>query len=256
MQATFNFTGRKKIPRHDVEIALHGEGEGRSFEIRRLSLEGLPESAAIYVEAHYRSGWKRFNFGTVGNLQPPLDTRLADFTGLDIINFRVKVVDEKEEVGHLLAQADGIRVSSSSNDHYSKDDNKEPLLPIQYCSDMGQEICRVNWENSGPILEVNEKIPEAKGFTNHSPFFRSLVLPSVFREILLRILMTEANPEHGSWEDKWLLFAKRYNGGPPPGVKDVTDHSLATDWVDDTITTFCHKTKMLAKLVETIAGGN
>src|SRR5262245_16465362 len=112
MPRRFNYTGRVRIRRDDVRVALVRNDDGSTAFDDELALAsyGLPADAQIVVEA-YRSGtaWIRFPFGTVGNPSKPTKTKLEGFDSPEAVLFRVKVTSPAERHGQLLAAADRIR---------------------------------------------------------------------------------------------------------------------------------------------------
>ena len=74
----FNYTGRKKIKRSNVQIDLLRNRNGhRQFNIAlQLDELALPGNAHVYVEAYHRSGYQRFDFGTIANRIIPSDRTL------------------------------------------------------------------------------------------------------------------------------------------------------------------------------------
>src|SRR4051812_9243484 len=110
MARRLNYTGRKKIARHDVSVRVHSNGQGLSFDadLSRLGGYRLDPQARVYVEA-YRSAstaWERWDFGQVGIITPPPEDRrsLDRFGGADGLLFRVKVTAGGDALGKLLAE--------------------------------------------------------------------------------------------------------------------------------------------------------
>ena len=115
MARRINYTGRKKINRGDIEIRVHANANGLTFdaELSRLGEYKLDPQARVYVEAYRGAStmWDRWDFGRVGLLTPPpIEQRTLDkFGGADGLLFRVKVSADGEALGKLLAEADAIR---------------------------------------------------------------------------------------------------------------------------------------------------
>ena len=136
-----NSTGRKRINREHVRIMLTEVGGGLAptftAEIQLPAELKLSPSAKIYVEPYVKSSSMRFDFGTVGQMSPPTNCVLSDIDAGATILFRVKVVDETEEVGRILASANGIRPEQDADG-----DDRRPLLPVRSV-DLGEEIWRL-----------------------------------------------------------------------------------------------------------------
>ena len=106
MIRSFNYTGRKKIPRRLITITVRRMPDGRRTFSADLQLEALnlPAGAPVFIEAYHRQSWRRFTCGTVGDLQAPALPDLSGLTG-DRIRFRVKALDPEAEHGRVIAVA-------------------------------------------------------------------------------------------------------------------------------------------------------
>ena len=107
----FNYTGRKKIKRSNVRIDLMRDSNGQRFFRSGFQLDDLelPASAHVYVEAYHRSGYQRFDFGSVGDRKTPTDRMLKNISDSATPLFRVKVVDRSTAHGRILASVDKVR---------------------------------------------------------------------------------------------------------------------------------------------------
>src|SRR5262249_24445676 len=153
----FNYTGRKRIEQSGISVTLHEDADGvRTFDIT-LDLSGsrLPADGKVYVQAYYRTSWMRFSFGTVTAITPPTNRRLSEIDRGNIVYFRVLVVDEHGQHGRIIAAVDGIRPLRPGEDGY----RKLSLLPVNLI-DLGPELWRLDFEGAGPVLEVNNRIPD------------------------------------------------------------------------------------------------
>jgi hypothetical protein len=89
-----NYTGRKKIRREDVGIALHEKPNAPATfdaDLSKLSEYKLPDDAVVSVEARLQTRWMRFPFGTVGAITPAADRTLTEFDSAEGMMFSVKV---------------------------------------------------------------------------------------------------------------------------------------------------------------------
>jgi hypothetical protein len=109
-----NFTGRKKIKRTNVRVDILRDAEGRRlFKLHlELSDHRLPSNAHICAEAYHRTGYQRYDFGSLSNQKSPEDRRLRRFSDATLPLFRVKVVDRTSAHGRILAALDKIRPES------------------------------------------------------------------------------------------------------------------------------------------------
>jgi hypothetical protein len=245
----FNYTGRERIRRADVSIRLIGEEPVRTFEAGlQLRDYELPPDAKVYVEAYEKAAFMRFDFGTVGSVSPPPEAKrkLHEFEGSDVVRFRVKVVDERDHSGKLLAEADGILPLVLEE----RERDRRPLLAVR-SEDLGQQVWAISYPDSTqgmPVLSINSQVADRTALVR-SPLFMSLVLPAIFREILTRILIYENHCEMDDedWKSQWLQFAHRVlpTAGEPP-----EDRERAVEWIDGVVGEFCSKQKSFTQFLD------
>lgn len=234
-----NYTGRRRIPRENVRIAIYRNGEMEEFDAR-VSCGGLgiPDDARLLVEAYHKSDWMRFDFGTVGHVVIPRDRRLTAFYRGARVLFRVKAVATEGEGGKIIAEADRIIPIAPDNDQ-----DRDPLLPVRVVDGLGNQIWRLAWD-SGPVLELNRKEPEIKRLLTSDPRFKWLVLPHVLRAVLIRFLSEETDAEDAQSDSnegqRWLDFALSLYPVEPPKPED-RDPELIENWVNDVVAAFCDR---------------
>lgn len=208
-----NHTKRRRIDKQDVVIRLVEPVSSPPAFNARVDLskhESLPEDARIYIEAYRQTTRMRFDFGTVS--KPGFEggwATLSEFADADAVQFAVKVTGVSgATAGMLLADRDGIPLTS-----IGQDTSRESLLPT-CSSDLGQELWRLDFHNSGVTLQINNRIPDWKGYAT-SAQFRALAYPSVIRQVLTRILIVDEwddAEDSDDWRSKWLSFAQSIPG--------------------------------------------
>lgn len=234
-----NYTGRRKIPRENIHITLFRNSGVEEFDavIRTGDLD-LPGTARVFVEAHHKSDWMRFDFGTIAAPAMPADRRLTIFYEGARILFRVKVVSAGEDSGKILAEVDRLTPLSPDNDR-----DREPLLPVRLVGNLGDQVWRVTW-NGGPVLELNKHEPECKHLLTVDSRFKWLVLPEVLRSILTRVLTDEMDeegePGEGGPGQRWLDFAASVYSEQPPESQE-RDAEIIEKWVDEVVSAFCRR---------------
>ncbi len=256
MIRNFNYTGRRRIERQRVSVLLHDAPDGQQTFDAGLSLGGLelPGESVVYVEAYYRAAWMRFHFGTVNRIVPPEDRRLVGFARGSTVFFRVNVVDESGELGLIQATADGIR-PVQPGEHAGR----RSILPVDR-RDLGPEIWRVNIEETaGPVLELNNRIPEVDHRARHDPIFIGLVYPSVLREVLTRAMCLGAaddDEDTSGWVAQWRRFARSLHPGPVPDTAEPEENRDEINaWVESVVRAFCARYKVLDNLLASISTG-
>ena len=239
----FNYTGRIKIPRNRIDIALFKDNEGKYFRAK-LNLEGLkfPDEARVFIEPNYKGVYQRFDFGTVANFKEPSGTRLNELPETELAFFDISVVDESNETGLLLGKAKGIPVST---DNISN--NRIPLLHVNP-TDLRNQFWKLTFDStddSRPILEINNRIPELTQLAKDDIKFISLVYPTAFRGVLLKILeIGEFDVEEDHWIAQWLKFIDKVLGIKNLPSTDNEDNSLTSEqeeWVDECVNEYCKK---------------
>jgi hypothetical protein len=236
-----NFTGRKKIRRSKVRVDILRDAQARRiFNIYiDLSEMGLDPEARVYVEAYHRTGYQRFDFGTVGQRKMPEDRRLSRFADSILPLFRVKAVDRRSTHGRILAVLDRIRPESVDN----QPAGSHSLLFVEY-DDLGNKIWQLDLEGDWPVLKLNPKVDEISLVASSDQEFSALVYPEVLRQTLTRILLEEEHTDphcDDDWLSLWLKLAVDLPGvGDPPASKGEQ-----AVWIDKATEGFAAKLDLL-----------
>lgn len=229
-----NFTGRRRISHNHVQISVTGIGGIETFSLAlQLEAYNFPASARVIVEAARQLELLRFDFGTVGCLQPPAQCRLSEFGTLSGVRFRVKIVSADPPRGRLLGVADRI---------HPQHRDRRPLLRVPLLAvrsqDLGREIWRLDFSDE-PVLLINRRMVRRQALVQ-SAEFQSLVLPEILRSILQRIILVDqirVAEDDEDWTSRWLQFAVSL-----PGVGELPqngDAELDLDWIDAAVGSFC-----------------
>jgi hypothetical protein len=203
MSYRFNFTGRKRIPQECITITLaEGRGGPPSFDAQiNLPAElQLPDHARVYVEPYVKTSAMRFAFGTVGNPEMPTSRVLTEIDVGASVLFRVKVVDETNEIGKILASANGIRPRSLEDG-----DDRKPLLPLRI-RDLGEELWKLEFsKEAGPEIVVSNRVPGLGDMVRTSALLQGTIFPEVVRQMVGNIF-------GGDVEDdlEWVVDWKRF----------------------------------------------
>ena len=229
-----NFTGRRRISQSHARISVTGIGGIETFSARlELDSYKFPSAARVVIEAFRQLELARFEFGTIGSIEPPSSCRLSEFGSLAGVRFRVKVVSTDVPRGRLLGVADRIQ----PQDSHQQSLLRVPLLAVR-SQDLGREIWRLDFTDE-PLLLVNSRVVQKKALVQ-SGEFQSMVLPEVLRSILNRIILVEQVREVDGtdhWTCRWLNFASSLPGAGP--LLEEADTELDLDWIDITVGSFC-----------------
>lgn len=244
----FNYTNRLRIRRKDVQIRIRDEGDHFAFDadLSALSDYDLPQTSLVFVEAYRQASWMRFDFGQVGAITPAKNRLLTRFDSPEGIKFRVKVTPQGD-AHTLLAEADAIPLASPEQ----TEGERTPLLPVKG-QPLGEEIFRLDFsgQDGRPLLLVNSEIGNWRDIAK-APAFVSLTYPSVFREILNRVLLLDKHDDNSNsldWRSQWLRFASLN-----PGLGDIPEPEDADErgqWIDNAVAAFSKQLQVRAKFIE------
>lgn len=227
MQATINYTGRRKLLSSEVQVTLnYNESSAPVFDVDfSLNKDKLPNEATIYIEAYQKNTLQRFHFGTVGMTQKPANRTLNEIDLSTSILFRVRIVDETEQLGRLTASVENLKAVGT------EEDQRASLLPVR-SRPLGQQTWKLNIESGmKPELCINSRIPDAIEQLKSNPQFQSLILPAAFKQVLMYFLW---NDEETEIADEWFRFAEHISHERPLS----SDPLSLLEWIDDVIEEF------------------
>ncbi len=244
----FNYTGRKKIPRVLIPVAIYEMTDGTVQFGTELNIDdlGLPDGASIFIEAYKPMRYyKRFSYGKVGNRIVPSDRDISDAGETEDLLFRVKIVDDTIKTGILVAVADRIAPKLDSK----KPSRRKSLLPV-VCRDIGDLIWRLSLgEEDHPVLEISSNIDGLSEIIRSDLVFHALVLPEVFRQILRHIFEEEQIFQPYADDDVWhcwLRFSCSLPGITNPPEEDDDDNRRKNQWIEDVVDSFCRTQKYIS----------
>ncbi len=243
MLRKLNFTERTRIPRSAVRLELRREADGvLAFDVQ-LDLKSVkvPGDARVYVEAQYRTSYMRFDCGSIAAPLVPENRRLEAIDSDRIVRFRVKVVDHTDGARRIVAASNDITVACEAGDSASR----LSLLPVNF-DDLGDQVWRIHFESTEPVLELNNRIENIEQLARHDSGFFALVYPAAVREVLTHFLLVERwneNDEGGDTPELWIRWARGMIGDPVPADED--DRS---GWIEDVIVAFCGLHRVADKL--------
>lgn len=228
MSRRFNYTGRRKLLRTDVRVRVQ-EGKGGQAQTFTADVTipaelRLDPQAHVYVEAYVGASSMRFDFGTVAAVAPPGDCALTDIDEGAPVLFRVRVVDETQHVGRVLAAANGIRPEGEDDGKHRK-----ALLPLRSC-ELGEEIWQLKFDpDAGFELAVNSRVPNIMEKLKSDSVLMGLIYPEVVRQIARRIWEEDsAVPEDADWLSDWKtwleeLLGRSVSKEETPEIDEIAD---------------------------------
>lgn len=248
-----NSTGRRKIARDCIDIRMLEAPIGEPLRAKAtldLAAMTLPANAGVAIEAYHRSSGMRFDCGTVGDLRVPPVLVMDQVDRSGSVLFRVKVVDNDNDTGKLLASAERIQPRSEDDA-----DGRRSIFPISY-RDLGSETWKVEINyGDKPHLIINNKMPGFSHKLQENPLLQGLLLPAAFRVVLSALVRptetgddTTDDDDDGSrgWKEDWLQYAKDEIG------MSVDPSTLSEDqreeWVDEAVQKFCEKCSFIPRI--------
>lgn len=242
-----NSTGRKRILREHVQIRLFEgrDGQAPSFTANiqipaELQLDPL---AKIYVEPYVKSSSMRFAFGTISALEHPESCTLSEIDAGATVLFRVKVVDEAEELGRILASANGIRAEDDADG-----DDRRPLLPVR-SSNLGEEIWKLEIDREGgPILVVNSRVPDLLNTLKTDVVLQGLIYPEVVRRLTCEVFKEGSEFEDDDWIEDWRGWIADQLGREV-SAEEVDEQEGVSLLADEVAIAFANKNRFASSLI-------
>lgn len=250
-----NFTGRRRIPRSRIDIALAAGPPHRVSAT--IDLEGMslfPEAAVVLEATSAGSSIvERIECGVVKQLKPPSNQQLREVEG-DNVYFTLKVIDRQERIGRILGMAEHIRPEVAGQ---PTPEGKRGILPIEP-HDLGQELWRLEFKDQDVILYVNEKIPDLKDRARSDPLFYALVYPEVVRRVLTQAIDDNVDVEEDDerWQIFWLRFGRDLHPTKqtPPSSNDPDEDR--DEWVDEVVAVFSEAHQLKERFIAAIKSQN
>lgn len=230
MKRTLNFTGRKALGREHVSLRLIRPDTGPpSFtaSFSGLSELGLPPTAAIRVLPYAGSSNMRFDFGTVGLPLSPEDTALVDLDAGASVLFDVRIIDESDAVGRILASARQLRPGSDDDDA-----DRKSLLPVE-TAELGELLWKLDApDGAAPRLQLNSRMPGAIGRLRTDPLMQGCILPVAIGILVDRVLDPEsADTEDLEWVKDWRVWIGDVTGQPVEEIVDPVERAAVVQGI-------------------------
>lgn len=243
MKRRFNHTGRKRIEQSSCAINVVDGKDGVQSFSASINLDGLglPGNSRVYIEAYVKNSSMRFDLGTVSEM------RLGDIhelTEMDVggaVLFRVRVVDESELVGKILASANRLRPSGDQHP-----EGRRAILPIR-STDLGSEVWKLEIDvDTGPVLCVSNRLPGLKDQVKSDPLYAALILPHVVRMVVMNIV-SNRSIDVEDWTGDWSTWVHAEFGLDLAVM--IEDEQAVDDLGDEVASSFAMRHDFLNKLL-------
>lgn len=249
MSRRFNYTGRKKLAREFFQIKLQESRDDNppsfSAHVSIPTQLNLAPDARIYIEAYVGNSSMRFNFGTVSSVIYPSDCILTELDANTPVLFRVRIVDESESVGRILAAANGIRPEADQDGT-----NRKTILPLRGL-DLGEELWRLVLDkDAGPTLAVNNRIPGLVERIPSDALLMAMLFPEVVRQVVKHIWSLEAGfDESVQWVDDWKSWLTQQSGREVH-QEPIHDEDALEKLADDIVAAFSQRHTFASKVAQ------
>ena len=232
----FNSTRRQTIQRADVKVRIQ-PSESQAAPVFDLELKldryDFPPTAVVRLEAWRSNAAQRWDYGMVGNLQPPGEAQRRLTEVPQSAQFKVFVV-AGDGSGRLLGLSHAIKPMLP----------RESLIPLMPC-DLGDEVWRIEFsEDDLPELQVNSKLEMISEIVRSDGQFRSLVMPQVLRSVLNYIVLVrreDPDDDAGGWWMGWYRLARSLDDSEIPRLDaQAAGASVeeAQEWIERSVAAF------------------
>lgn len=238
MKRRLNYTNRRTLSSDHIIISLDDQGLGLAPKFNaqiNIPIEwNLNPAAKIYIEAYVVSTSMRFSFGTVGEIEHPINTTLDDIDTGNIL-FRAKIVDESGEVGMLLASADEIRAKNQNDDS----DATRAFFPL-VLAPLDQAIWSVEISKTDrPRLLLNNQIPGLREQLLSDPILQGAILPFAMKEVLISMFSEEF--DETTWTSDWKEFVEDLCGHVFTSNEEDFEEDLKSRIIEDAVSAFVNQ---------------
>lgn len=232
-----NFTGRRRIPQACIEVEVF-DGAPRHFSaLIDLGQAKLPVDSKVFVEAMSAgsSVVKRFDFGTVGDIETPSDCTLGEIEGENVF-FSLKVVDETEQFGRILGIAENIRPARSGKQTAA---GRQGILPIDE-RPLGQDLWTLDFGEHDVTLIVNSDVPNLKDRMRWDTAIFPLIYPPLVRMVLAEAIERgdATEEEDDRWPAMWLRFGASLHPDRQKAPTKADGDEDWREWIDEVVDAF------------------
>ena len=252
---TFNYTGRARILREDIDVAIGPTVDGHLALQASLELDAydFPPESAIVLEVSRRTNFARLDWGTVQEPGHSTEALLEDFATADGIRIRIKVIAPEDGggstgAGRILAEADNIRPKADHNQEIASGSLLDVIPKAM------EEAWRLECSTEAvPVLFVNDVLGGAMRSFVRSDAFVALVLPEVLRKVMTHIVIEDGSDvweNADSWQEEWMSMSRALPGVPAPPTIEGDDVEEAELWIENLVRVFARRCRVREKVAQ------
>jgi len=247
----FNYTGRKKVLRDDINIRLQGDFHEKPIVDVALNLDGydFPPEGDVYLEPQWKTRFMRVHLGRVSNNLRMNGIPLHDFHDAEGLDFRIKVVDQGE--GLLLGIAENVKPYNKDEE---LDQNQQSILPVSTVDLSGYGVLwRIYYgEDQQATLQVERELGSREQVVR-SLFFRGFILPAAMHQILVKVVAEDWDEELADpveLSTRWLLFAQQIGAGLPDKKADDNE-----EWINEAVRILANRIGVRQQIIDEYDSG-
>ncbi|HCE45491.1 MAG TPA: hypothetical protein DET40_18275 [Lentisphaeria bacterium] len=252
MKASFNYTGRRKLNNDTFDLKIQETLDNPSsiqVKLHKDKISDISDHSTVWLEAYRGPRIMRFGLGQLSKQTCICKFILSDFGPMEPILFRLKIIDEKDELHPIKAWRDKIRPVSL----LESEKRNKCILPVYPC-DLKNLAWKIDWsEPTRPVLQVNSRINTVRDVTSivkNDPDFAALVFPEVLRDVLSRLIDQEPEIDEDD-ENEWMIFGERLAGYKFEDSDNVDDTKILRDtWIDDVIQNFGDRINLMPRYIK------
>ena len=256
MRRRIRLTGRRQLSRSAVNVKVVILPHKRLLTLGIVdpkSFHDFPSESKVTVRLVENKIVELVDFGTLGAQRPAVELKNSSFSAPSC-QLRVASTDA-DRPGLLLGSTDTWTLQTDNDSEVGR--SKKGILNFQPKNTAPRTWKLDIRDNDYPVVYVDERIPDPRGWARTDPMFVSTSLPSILSEIFDEIL-DQDTPSDVDWMADWLRWADTLMTGKIPPSKDATRREKK-DWIEDLVDTFCQRhrvaDKLLAKLISDGAAG-
>ncbi len=244
----FNYTGRRKITRDRVHVAVL-PGDPSPELTAKVELDGMEfdPTDRVVVEVYLQSVIERVELGTVAAPRVVVAAPLSRFEDIEGLRCRIKVIaDDGPEPGLIRGIADKLQPEGPDTPG-----NGRALLPFITDPGLGQRVWRLDTSEDTPVVHVN---PMEGGWRSivRSPTFSSLVLPEILEKVARWVAANRLGDEEEGPLADWASFFAGL-GAEVDALVQTTPAEELDVIVEDVVRRFCAQHRFTEKLMDELA---
>ena len=134
------------------------------------------------------------------------------------------------------------------------DDAGSSLVRVR-AAEIGQQPWNVDYDELGPVLQINKEIEDWRELLSGSSIFLPAILPAVMDRFLTKIPFEDKhqpNAENDYWADQFVELAAT-SGNRPFTNSERNDEEIKREWINDVVEGFSGRHRLADRLIRSLA---